>query len=411
MYSNNSKTFYFDQFRFDSDRFALYYRDNLIKSAEKKQLEVLLTFLRSPNELVTYDEVIDSVWYDNLHGATSTRVNQYVSRLQKIFNEFVPENNYFENVKGRGYIFHVTFEEPETSLQNNAPAEQTSLEKISNAVERSESTRPFISAKVLILILSIFVIGAAGAVWMYTRPSDESLVREAVRESQIYESLVLYENPGLFNESDMDKYWTKEVDSNVNYDRGRIRESVKKMIAEGRKYGSESKCEQFDFQSVEIDVSKTTAMVRTLEKWFVSSYTNDGTLLKNRTIGPYFVNYILKKVDGRWLIEKSTTGRVIRPVPRIRELIPVSGVVAGQQFLVKAIGDDIEPEMIFLEVVGPGCPETKPCKVPNEVLRAYSTMTEAQITNIPLTLASGEFKVTARNGDSQASEPVILIVP
>ncbi|HMT08905.1 MAG TPA: winged helix-turn-helix domain-containing protein [Pyrinomonadaceae bacterium] len=412
MYSDNSKPICFDQFRFDPDRFALYYRGELVKSAEKKQLEVLLTFLRRPNELVTYDEVIENVWHDNIHGATSTRVNQYVSRLQKTFHEYVPENSYFENVKGRGYIFRVMIDADEPESQDNSTSSPSNLDRDSHDSEQADIKRSLGKTKAIVLGLSLAtVLVVLAAFWIYTRPNDETVIKEVVRESQLYESLVLYENPTLLNESDLDKYWTKEVDSNINYDRGRIRDSVKKMIAEGRRYGAESKCEQFDFQSVEIDINKTTAVVKTLEKWFVSIYSTDGSLLKNRTIGPYFVSYILKKINGKWLIEKSTTGRVIRPVPRLREMTPITTIVAGQQFWLKVVGDDLEPEMVFFEVVGPGCPEAKPCKVPNDVLREHSTMNSGQIVNVPLTLASGVFKITARNGDSQASEPVMLTVP
>ncbi len=86
---------------------------------------------------------------------------------------------------------------------------------------------------------------------------------------------MLYKNPSLFKEESLDKYWTAEIDINANYDRHRIREAVKKLSDEGRRYGDETKCEQFEFQSVEINQSKNFAVVKTLEKWFIVAYFNN----------------------------------------------------------------------------------------------------------------------------------------
>jgi len=44
-------------------------------------------------------------------------------------------------------------------------------------------------------------------------------------------------------------------------------------------------------------------------------------------------------------------------------------------------------------------------------LRENSKITETALDNVPLTLSSGEFRVSARNGDSQASNFVSLKVP
>jgi hypothetical protein len=148
-----------------------------------------------------------------------------------------------------------------------------------------------------------------------------------------------------------------------------------------------------------------------LEKWFVAVYQADGTLQRNRTIGPYFVSYILRKIDGRWLIEKSNTGRVIRPTPRLDAIEPTSDLKAGHEFHVKITGQDFEAEMVLIEVVGPGCPESMPCRISNKILLENAKITTATLDRVPLTLASGEFTITARNSDSQPSNPVYLKVP
>ena len=190
-----------------------------------------------------------------------------------------------------------------------------------------------------------------------------------------------------------------------------IRESVDKAIEEHRRYGDETRCEQFDFQSVEINKSADMAIVKTLEKWFVAEYLDDGTLLKNKYVGPYFVSYVLRKVNGRWLIEKSTTARVSCPTPHLINIEPITEMKPGQQFFVRISGQDLEAETVYLEVLGPGCPESKPCKVPNSALRENSKLRADQLDNVPLTLAPGNFRIMAHNGDSPASNAVYLTVP
>ncbi len=132
---------------------------------------------------------------------------------------------------------------------------------------------------------------------------------------------------------------------------------------------------------------------------------------RNKTVGPYFVSYILRKVDGNWLIEKSTTARVNRPTPRLSEIEAVSEIKPNQQFFVRITGQDFEPETVYIEVIGEGCPEQKPCKVPNTALRENAKLSENALENVPLTLASGDFQIVVRNGDSQALNALQIFVP
>ena len=105
-----------------------------------------------------------------------------------------------------------------------------------------------------------------------------------------------------------------DADFNADFDIREVRKGVKRLINEGRYYGKETKPEMFEFQSVEVNNTNDLAVVKTLEKWFIVEYRTDKTPLKTKNVGPYFVSYILRKVDGRWLIEKSTTARA-EPAP------------------------------------------------------------------------------------------------
>jgi hypothetical protein len=103
-------------------------------------------------------------------------------------------------------------------------------------------------------------------------------------------------------------FWIDES-HNTDLDIAKIRKGVSNLIQKGVRYGKESKCEKFDFVSVEVNEAKDFAVAKTIEKWFVPRYRNEGTLLENKTVGPYAVTYNLRKINGKWLIEKSSTAR------------------------------------------------------------------------------------------------------
>lgn len=151
------------------------------------------------------------------------------------------------------------------------------------------------------LFAVIFILLAAGN-WRATTDDEKEIMR-VVEDSQKFESLVLYENPADFDEAQLTKYWMPDTDFNADFDIREVRKGVQRLLDEGRYYGKETKLEWFEFQNVEINKSKEYAVVKTLEKWFIVEYRKDGTLLKTKNVGPYFVSYILQRVDGRWLIE------------------------------------------------------------------------------------------------------------
>ncbi len=117
-----------------------------------------------------------------------------------------------------------------------------------------------------------------------------------------------------FQEAHLAKYWMPETDFNSDFDIKKIRAGVQRLVNEEKYYGQETKPEQFEIESVEINEAKDFAIAKTLEKWFIAEYRKDGTLLKNKTVGPYFVTYTLRKIDGKWLIDKSNTARA-KPTP------------------------------------------------------------------------------------------------
>lgn len=407
--------FRFDNFRVDSRSNSLYLDEKLVEGLNKKSVQILTVLLEKPKQVVSHEEIISRVWGDNYTGATAQNVAQYIRKLRKMLSEIQPDITFIGTAPNRGYIFERDVSTDEAASTTEALPIAGSDEEFSSIATESQSTLPVRSRSrvFLFLIPVILVAGVAAylAAQSYWSVPEEDRVRQVVQDSQLYESLVLYRDPKSFKEEDLDKYWTTELDMNSNFDRKRIRTGVRSLLEKGLHYGNETRCEQFEFQSVEIDAKNEMALVKVLEKWFIAEYREDGSLEKNKYVGPYFVSYVVRNVGGRWLIEKSNTARANLPTPRIATIEPQTEIKPGQQFFVKITGTEFLPQSIYIRVVGEGCPEQHPCIVPNSALLKHSKLTETTIEQLPLTLASGDFQIYIHNSENHTSNPVSLKVP
>lgn len=405
----------FDNFRVDSRSNSLYNEENLVEGISKKSIQILTVLLERPRQVVSHDEIIARVWGDNYTGATPQNVAQYIRKLRKLLSEIKPNEDFIGTAPNRGYIFErdVSTEDEPAKLNGVTTADQSIGAAAETAAAELPATqtahylrRWVLASAMVIVLIGLFFAGA-----VYFSVPEEDRVRRVVQDSQMYESLVLYKEPESFREEDLDKYWTAELDLNSNLDRKRIRTGVQNLVEKGLHYGNETKCEQFEFQSVEVDAKNEMALVKTLEKWFIAVYRKDGSLEKNKYVGPYFVSYVLRNVDGRWLIEKSNTARANLPTPHVTGIEAQTEIKGGQQFFVNLSGDGFLPQTVYVRVSGEGCPEQNPCIVPNSALLKHSKLTEATLEHVPLTLASGEFTIFVHNSENHVSNPVNLRVP
>ena len=138
--------------------------------------------------------------------------------------------------------------------------------------------------------------------------ADEKALRELVQASQLYEVRTIYADPGSFNPSQLSKYW---VPSNQG---GRAAEQINASVARLHSadwhYGTESSPENFEILSVTLNEPvEGNAIVLTSERWFLPLYRRDGTrvLERNAYLGPFLVRYMLRKVNGTWLIQDNNT--------------------------------------------------------------------------------------------------------
>jgi hypothetical protein len=146
-------------------------------------------------------------------------------------------------------------------------------------------------------------------------PADAADVRKAIRDAEEWESLVLETNPDSADESRLKQYFLPENLGGKEI--VQVKATLDRLRKNGRHYGPESRIERFDFAYTRIFAPGDSATAGTIERWFLPLYEKSGQLvpLRNVFFGPYAVDYRLRKVDGVWLIEESTTPRA-KPLPR-----------------------------------------------------------------------------------------------
>lgn len=158
-------------------------------------------------------------------------------------------------------------------------------------------------------------VGGLGVLWklsfslgsVHSAPSDKDEVRRVVLESQVYELRTIYTNPKAFNREMLNKFWVP-VNSGGQAALN-IEASVQKQLKRKLRYGTESKVEMFDFIDVSILPPGDYAEVRTRERWYAPVYREDTgrAFDKPPFLGPYQVDYTLRKINGRWLVQWTST--------------------------------------------------------------------------------------------------------
>lgn len=136
--------------------------------------------------------------------------------------------------------------------------------------------------------------------------TPEEAIRRVVRDSQYNETLVIYVYPSNFDQALLSEYWVPE-------DKGgkailQVENSVRRLIDNGWHYAKESANERFEITSVTIFAPGDVADVRTRERWNLRLVDENGWLVKDRdSILEYPVTYRVLKIDGKWMIQKSST--------------------------------------------------------------------------------------------------------
>jgi hypothetical protein len=131
---------------------------------------------------------------------------------------------------------------------------------------------------------------------------DEADVRQIVRDSQIRQFLDFYSDPNHVVPRSLDAYWASGSTA-----RSDVEAEWKYLLRQGWHYGSGSKMMRFEFRYVRI-FSPDYAEVGTVEQWYLPMVHRDGSRVRQRNadLGPYQIDYTLRRIRGSWLVESST---------------------------------------------------------------------------------------------------------
>jgi hypothetical protein len=131
-----------------------------------------------------------------------------------------------------------------------------------------------------------------------------SELKAAVKESQLWETLTLYSAPWNCDANDLKRYWLPGSKAYID-----VGESVSRLNERGSHYGFGARLLDFEFRYVRISRDGLSAEVGTREHWWLPVYTHEEVFVTSRNPdqGPYEIDYLLVKVNGRWYLKSTST--------------------------------------------------------------------------------------------------------
>jgi hypothetical protein len=131
---------------------------------------------------------------------------------------------------------------------------------------------------------------------------DLAAAERALKESQVHEFLEMYRDPKKANEADLQRYWL--LGSEALSD---VKTCLSRLLKSGEHYGAGSRLLTFEFRYGLLFGDR--AEIGTREHWLLFLVHSDGSAVRERNVdlGPYELEYTLRKVKGVWLVESTTT--------------------------------------------------------------------------------------------------------
>jgi predicted DNA-binding transcriptional regulator AlpA len=129
-------------------------------------------------------------------------------------------------------------------------------------------------------------------------------IKTFVKNAQVWEMLTLYPQPWTCDANIVKSYF--DPASQAFND---VLLSVSRLNERNWHYGFGARLLDFEFRYVRLSEDGLTAEVGTREHWWLPIATRDGTVVTGRNAdqGPYEVDYLLIKKDGRWFLRSTTT--------------------------------------------------------------------------------------------------------
>jgi DNA-binding winged helix-turn-helix (wHTH) protein len=302
------RSYAFGPFLLDAEGRVLL-RDGEVIQLQPKAVEILINLVKRHGLTVSKDELIKAVWPDTFVEEGNLTLN--ISALRKALGDNPTSPTYIETVPRRGYRFKAVVSDLSAESGN---ADRGNAVAASTAIHARRWAWIAVAACVALLVAALAVLyWRTGRKITLARSeihsaADEAEVKRVVRESQVFETLTLYTKPESFEPGQLEKYWLPEDLGGQEI--SRVEAAVQRLRQKDQRYGLESRLERFDFTYVRIFAPGEYAEAGTMERWYVPLYENGKPVLnRNVYLGPYTVDYTLRKVKGVWLIEKNTTPR------------------------------------------------------------------------------------------------------
>src|SRR4051812_18815360 len=132
--SSNNRIYEFEEFRLNGSDLMLYRGDEEVSLAPKA-VETLLVLIQRRGEIVSKDELMETIWRDTV--VEESNLTQYLSRIRKTLGGMSDGRPFIETFRRRGYRFNgqieITSERP---IIHNEPAPRPRETGLSPSIER-----------------------------------------------------------------------------------------------------------------------------------------------------------------------------------------------------------------------------------------------------------------------------------
>jgi DNA-binding winged helix-turn-helix (wHTH) protein len=315
MAGQDSCVYQFGEFQLDPTEKELK-RGSELLYLPPKEFDTLLLLVRQSGHLVEKQDLMTAVWGETT--VEEGNINLIISNLRKALGDNAWRPKYIQTVRKRGFRFIASVNTVENRSHGTGMLkDQTDLLAPSIAVKRKNLKKLIIVFGIVLflaVLTSLITILRHKGTQQYEQqeiqsPFEELEVKRVVRESQIYETLTIYTDPKSFDRSQLAQYWVpadlggKEVKA--------VDAAIDRLLQKGWRYEKGSRLELFEFRYVKILAPGDHAELGTIERWYLPTCREDGSrvLDKNVYLGPQAIDYKLRKINGKWLIDETTVPR------------------------------------------------------------------------------------------------------
>lgn len=291
--TTSKKVHRFAGFTLNSAKRTLFHETKEIKIKDR-DFEVLLFLIESAPRHCSPDEIIENVWGGTT--VSNNSVEKIITNIRKLINDKAKEPLFIKTTHGKGYSFIGEV----TTLESDQLNSSTHL---SDQLKRSFiNQHKYVFFGTLAGILLLFLLVYKGVSY-YQYNVEAQKIKKVVLDSQL-EEFEIYKHPETYSYEKVTAYFMTVEQGGLNLPK--IDRAVNRLIKNGWRYSDETKSEWFEF--LDIDIWGDSAEARTVERWYAPLIDKDGKLIPGRKPKlEWRAAYLMKKVDGKWLVRETTT--------------------------------------------------------------------------------------------------------